>query len=235
MNKIGLLIIATGKYKIFLENLINSADIYFLKNYEVEYFVFTDENIYISSDRKINNIIIEHKEWPFPTLLRYKNFVENSNAFKDMDYLYYVDSDMIFMNDVNDEIFSDIVCTVHPWFLGNRGTPENNNLSLAYIPDNLNFQYMAGAFFGGQKNCIMNMFNFIHKQIEIDYNRGVIAKWHDESHSNKFFILYSTKVLNLEYCYNFKSPYCYGNPNLIPRVVQVEKDEQEMRDQKNNI
>ena len=226
---IGLLIIATGKYKVFLNNLIKSADIHFLNEYSVTYFIFTDEKINIASNRQIENIIIEHKPWPFPTLLRYKHFTNNANKFQEMDYLYYVDSDMIFENTVSDEIFGDIVCTVHPWFVNQRGTPENDRKSLAYIPDQVNFQYMAGAFFGGSTKCIMNMFQFISNQIDIDYSRGVIANWHDESHSNKFFILYSTKVLMPEYCYNKHSPYCTSVKQWIPRIVQVVKDENEMR------
>lgn len=229
MKKIGLLIIATGKYKVFLENLISSADEFFLKNHEVTYFLFVDEEVQIESNRKINQIIIEHKPWPFPTLLRYKNFVNSSEKYENLDYLYYVDSDMIFENNVGEEIFGDVVCTVHPWFIGNRGTPEDDRKSLAYIPDNVNFQYMAGAFFGGDKECILNMFRFIDKQIDIDYSRGIIAKWHDESHSNKFFILYSTKVLSPEYCYSRQSARCRMVSDWVPRVVQVEKNENEMR------
>lgn len=229
MKNVGLLVIATGKYKVFLENLIKSADNWFLKNHNVTYFLFVDEKVDIKSERNIVQTIIEHKPWPFPTLLRYKHFTDNSSIFESMDYLYYVDSDMIFENKVDEEIFDDIVCVAHPWFIGNRGTPENDKKSLAYIPDNVNFQYMAGAFFGGTKDCILNMFGFISKQIDIDYSRGVIAKWHDESHSNKFFILYSTKVLPPEYCYNKQSYMCTNNKNWIPRVVQVLKNENEMR------
>lgn len=227
--KIGLLVIATGKYKVFLDNLIKTADSYFLKPHEVKYFLFVDEEVQLESDREIEQIIIEHKPWPFPTLLRYKHFANNSDKFEGFDYLYYVDSDMIFEEVVSDEIFGDIVCVAHPWFIGNRGTPENSNKSLAYIPDSVNFQYMAGAFFGGSKDCILNMFRFISTQIDIDYSRGVIAKWHDESHSNKFFILYATKILPPEYCYNKQSPYCTNVKAWIPRVVQVLKNENEMR------
>jgi histo-blood group ABO system transferase len=226
---IGLLIIATGKYKVFLEDLIKSADNFFLKEHNVTYFLFVDELVDINSDRNIEQIIIEHKPWPFPTLLRYKNFINNSDKLKDLDYIYYVDSDMIFENVVGDEIFGDVVCVAHPWFIGNRGTPENDSKSLAYIPDEVNFQYMAGAFFGGTKDCILNMFQFIAKQIDIDYSRGVIAKWHDESHSNKFFIMYSTKVLPPEYCYNKQSQYCTNVKNWVPRVVQVLKNDHEIR------
>lgn len=226
---VGLLIVATGKYKIFLPELIKTADKNFLSTCNVKYFLFVDEEQRLDSKREIVQTIIEHKPWPFPTLLRYKHFMNASSKFDGLDYLYYVDSDMIFENTVGDEIFGDIVCVAHPWFIGNRGTPENSPKSLAYIPDQVNFQYMAGAFFGGTKDCIINMFQFISNQIDIDYSRGIIAKWHDESHSNKFFILYSTKVLPPEYCYNKQSPYCTSVPQWKPRVVQVPKNDNEMR------
>lgn len=226
---IGLLIIATGKYKVFLDNLIKTADEFFLKNHNVTYYLFVDENVDIISDRNIKQIIVEHMSWPLPTLLRYKQFVNNSEAFSNMDYLYYIDSDMIFENIVGDEILDDIVCTIHPWFVGNRGTPENDKKSLAYISDSVNFQYMAGAFFGGSKDCMLNMFQFIANQVDIDYSRGVVAKWHDESHSNKFFILYSTKVLSPEYCYDKRSPDCTNVTQWVPRIVQLLKDNDEMR------
>ena len=226
---IGLLVIATGKYKVFLNDLIKSADKFFCNGHSVKYFLFVDEIQDISSKREIIQTVIEHKPWPFPTLLRYKHFINNSDKFEDLDYIYYVDSDMIFENTVGDEIFDDVVCVAHPWFIGNRGTPENDKKSLAYIPDQVNFQYMAGAFFGGSKSCIINMFQFISNQIDIDYSRGVIAKWHDESQSNKFFILYCTKILPPEYCYNKQSPYCTSVKHWIPRVVQVLKNDNEIR------
>ena len=51
--KTGLLIIATNKYISFLENLIASADKFFLKDNDVEYFIFTNhKSIDIKSDRK---------------------------------------------------------------------------------------------------------------------------------------------------------------------------------------
>jgi hypothetical protein len=76
---IGLLVIATGKYKIFLNNLIKSADKYFLEGHNVTYFIFTDEKQEIITNREIVNSIIEHRPWPYPTLLRYKHFSNNEN------------------------------------------------------------------------------------------------------------------------------------------------------------
>jgi histo-blood group ABO system transferase len=226
---VGLLVVSTGKYKTFLNNLFKSADQFFLKGHNVTYYLFTDELQDIEFNRPVIQTIIEHKPWPYPTLLRYKHFSNNESIFNDIDYVYYVDSDMIFENIVGDEIFDDVVSVAHPWFIGNRGTPEDSKESLAYIPNQVNFQYTAGAFFGGKKECMMNMFSFISRQIDIDYSRGIIAKWHDESHSNKFFILYSTKMLSPEYCYNKQSPYCTNVTKWVPRIVQVVKNDNEIR------
>lgn len=43
--KIGLLVMATGKYTVFLEPLFRSADKFFLPGYERTYFVFTDGQV----------------------------------------------------------------------------------------------------------------------------------------------------------------------------------------------
>lgn len=226
---IGLLIIATGKYKSFLKELIESADKYFLTSHNVKYFLFVDEKINLTSNREIEYSLIKHEPWPLSTLLRYDHLINYSDKFENLDYLYYIDSDMIFENIVSDEIFDDIVCVTHPWFVGDRGTPENDKRSLAYIADTVNFQYMIGAFFGGVKDCVLNMFQFIKNQINIDYSRGIIAKWHDESHANKFFILYATKVLSPEYCYSKQSPYCINDTKFTPKIVHISKNENEMR------
>ena len=47
--KIGLLLVATGKYIKFIEPLIHSAEKYFLADQEIFYFVFTDGDLKESS------------------------------------------------------------------------------------------------------------------------------------------------------------------------------------------
>lgn len=63
---VGLLVIATNKYTRFLQPLIKSADKFFLSNTDinVEYFVFTDSEPVVNTDRKLHKIYIKHKPWP---------------------------------------------------------------------------------------------------------------------------------------------------------------------------
>lgn len=232
---IGLLIIATGKYKMFLADLIKSADKFFFTKDSsdiVHYYLFVDETIEIlSSSRSVTQIIIDHNPWPFSTLCRYHHFVNHKHQFDNLDYIYYIDSDMYFVDHVDSEILSDIVCVEHPWFpdrdpINNDITIEHNTQSTSHIPKHIKFQYMQNAFFGGNKNCILNMFEFLANQIDIDYQRGIIARWHDESHANKFYIAYATKILDRSYCYDYRSPLC---SSLTPKIVSIIKDDTEMR------
>lgn len=202
MNKVGLLIIATNNYIQFLQPLIESADKFFLKEHDVTYYIFTNKDIDIKTDRNIVKIYVEHKAWPWMTLGRYQIFDNNSSELLKMDYLYYCDADMKFINSVGDEILSDRVATQHPGYYNRRGDPETNPLSLACIFAHEEIQYLAGGFNGGTSTEYLKMANILSNNINLDYSRGIIAKWHDESHMNRYFVDNKpTKILDPSYCY----------------------------------
>ena len=185
-----------------MNDLLTSADQHFLPDQNVEYFVFTDhETIDIESKRKINLIKTNHKPWPWMTLGRYEIFSSNVECFEDMDYLFYCDADMKFCNVVGDEILSDRVATQHPGYYGTRGTPETNPASLACVLPFEQMQYFAGGFNGGTKTEYLKMAQKLSDNIQIDYDKNIIAVWHDESHMNRYFIDNPpTTILSPHYC-----------------------------------
>lgn len=229
MKKVGLLIIATNKYTQFLQPLISSADNFFLKDQEVTYFIFTNKDIEINSSRNVIKIDVDHKEWPWMTLGRYKIFDNNSEKLSKMNYLYYCDVDMRFVGDVGDEILEERVATQHPGYFGRRGTPETNTLSLACVFEHEEMQYFAGGFNGGTSNEYLKMAKHISNNIDIDYSKDLIAVWHDESHMNRYFIDNTpTKILDPSYCCNEGWIDCpFGR-----RLLALDKNHSEIR--KNN-
>lgn len=61
--------------------------------------------------------------------------------------------------------------------------------------------YFAGGFNGGSSKEFLRMSREIKENIEKDYEKNIIAIWHDESHMNKWF--YENKpdiVLGTQYC-----------------------------------
>ena len=220
--KIGLLLIATGKYDVFLQPLIDSVDKYFFKDDKVEIFLFADKvpNI-IHSDRiKIIHIPIEHKPFPYSTLYRYKYFYESRYMVSNTDYVFYCDVDMLFVDHVGHEILPNsngLVAVQHPGFAktGGWGSPNMFPESKAYVAPEHRGPYCAGGFQGGDTKSYLMACAALDLNITADENNGVMAEWHDESHWNKCLSVrgYQVKILSHEYCMSDAD--ISGSPKLL--------------------
>lgn len=185
--KIGLLVVATGKYTHFIPPLVNSARIFFCKDHEVTFFIFTDGTVDVSGE---DIILLDHKKygWPYDTLYRYNAYINHRDRMQKMDYLFACDADMLFVDYVGDEVLSDLVGTQHPGFVGKRGTYEDRPESIAYVASHEGEYYFAGAFYGGKREIIFEMLDQLISMVNIDAQNNIIAIWHDESYMNRYFI-----------------------------------------------
>lgn len=205
---VGLLVVATGKYIQFAQPLIESAEKHFLKNHRVTYFIFTDQELIPQP----NAVYVFQKRlgWPFDTMHRYHIYYQNRGLFCSQDYLFAIDADMLFVDDVGDEILGERVATLHPGFIGHRGSYETNPNSHACIRMEEGAHYFAGGFYGGTRDAFFHILKTNIVRIESDLNQGIIAVWHDESHWNRYCIDYPpTVILSPSYCYpeSWKLPY----------------------------
>src|SRR3972149_123473 len=144
--RVGLLLISTGRYDIFLKPLIDSVDMFFFKNEPIDIYIFSDKPYKDEYSKRINIQVIQIKHYPFPyaTLYRYKHF-DRFNHILDSDYLFYLDVDMKFMAPVGEEILGDIVCVQHPGFYkGGWGSEGCIEKSLAWLPKERCHDYKAG-------------------------------------------------------------------------------------------
>ena len=199
--KIGLLLIATGKYDRFILPLLKSSKKHFFKNEEVHYFLFTDTKKWKESEY-LHIIPKMHEPYPAPTLKRYETFINHKEELQKMDYLFYCDIDMLFVDDINEEILGDRVATLHPLYVNSRGTPETRMNSKAGIAPHEKMSYFAGGFNGGSSEAFLKMSEVLSNNIKEDLNNGIVAIWHDESHMNRYFIDNPpTKILSPSYCY----------------------------------
>lgn len=193
---IGLLIIATGKYHEYIQGLISSADNYFLKGMNVTYYVFSDKEHNIRSNRPIVQIPTEHKPFPYATLLRYQYFTNSADILSKNKYLYYIDVDCLFVDHIGTEILGSRTAVVHCGFFNNTkslvGPLETGADSTAYVNEedirNKYQFYYAGGFFGCKVSEFLTMAKICSENIEKDLEKGKIALWHDESHENRYFM-----------------------------------------------
>jgi len=223
-HKIGLLIVATGKYIQFVEPLVKSAEKHFLTNHEVTYFIFTDRDI--PNTPHTVKIYQKRLGWPYDTMMRYEMYYNARFFLEDMDYLFACDADMLFVDTVSEEILGNHVATQHPGFVGKRGTYETRPESTAYIASNEGTYYFAGGFNGGSKEKFLERSRVITENIYKDLEKDIIAVLHDESHLNRYFIDNPpTVILSPSYCYpeSWKLPY-------QKRLLALDKNHAQMRE-----
>jgi hypothetical protein len=226
--RISLLLVCTGKYDIFLPELLEQVDRLFFPNDKVEVFLFTDKiKQYISSKRvSVNYIYTEHKPFPASTLYRYKYFNNMTNVIRDKsDYVFYMDVDMRIVEPIGHEILSDgLIATKHCGFIhGGWGSTRVDQLSRAFVPKEKWGTYYAGGFQGGEVNAYMDAVNVLANNIDEDERNGIIAEYHDESHWNHYLIHNQHSELSHEYCMG--EAYLSGTP----KIIALDKNHSEIR------
>ena len=207
---IAMLYIATGRYIVFFDEYYKSMEKNFLPEDNKTYFVWTD------SDRQFPQNVIkiptENLGWPKATLYRYKLFQNAWDKLKDFDYMYYLNANMLAVRPIRHEIIPSeeqgITATLHPGYYKSVGNLpyDRNPKSTAYIPHTspqheAQEKYFMGGFNGGTTKGFKHLIDTIADNTNIDEQNGVIAKWHDESHLNRY--LYDKNPLILPPMYGY--------------------------------
>lgn len=230
---VGILLICTGKYDKFVTPLLDSMENNFLADHKKKYFLFSDKS---NIDNRAFHIKIERKGFPGDTLYRFHHFLSIEKKLREeTSYLYYSDVDMLCVNQIGGEILPNklkpLVGVAHPGFyMKSLGTPEDRTVSSAYIHhDEYRPCYWAGGLSGGETDTYLQMCNQIKNCIDSDDSKGLVARWHDESHLNRYFTsnLNLVKTMNPSYCYS--RSLCHGNPYVTPRLVALDKNHEEVR------
>lgn len=222
-EKIGLLITATGKYISFAEQLIDSAEKYFLPEHQINYYVFTDQHM--NPRKNVVTIYQKRLGWPLDTLLRNKIYLEHWQKIKNEDYLFASDADMLFVDYINDRILGNHVATIHPGFYNKRGSYETDHRSSAYVKPSEGSYYFAGGFFGGKTKKFYHIIKTTTQLAAKDLSNGFIAVWHDESYWNKYCIDHQPDtILSPSYCY----PESWNIP-FTKKLLARDKNHDEMR------
>lgn len=209
--KVAVIYICTGRYNQFFDGFYRSCEKYFLKGIaQLEYYVFTDD-MELSKAKNVHLIKKECAGFPADSLFRFDMFLQVKEELLKADYIYFFNSNAEFKAPVGREILpSEGLKLVGVEWPGKRKPfkhpafypYERNKRSLAYIApfERKPYMYFMGGINGGTAKDYMNMIETLSKNIRQDYDNGIIACVHDESHINKYFRTHECKVLGSEYC-----------------------------------
>lgn len=210
-KRIAVLYIATGRYIVFWKNFYKSCEKYFLKNYQKDYFVFTDSTEFAYSNKNNVNIIHqEHLGWPYDTMLRFDMFLRKKNELLQYDYIYFFNANIEFIAPINEEVLPNnknegLVVQLHPacLFVKNpdKYAYDRNPNSQAYIPLGHGKYYFAGGLNGGKANEYIKMCEKCSQMIHTDMSNNIIPLWHDESILNKYMLDKTPLILPVYYMF----------------------------------
>lgn len=209
--KVGILYICTGKYTVFWKDFYLSMERNFIEDSEKHYFVFTDSpHIEFENENpRIHRIYQEHLGWPDITLMRFHIFLKAEKEISEMDYLFFFNANLLVLKKITEEDFlpekENLLATLHPGFYNKdrkKFTYDKNKKSTAFISKNEGSYYFAGGLNGGKATDFIKAMKIMRDNIDKDKQINVIAKWHDESHWNKYLSdKKDVKVLPPSYLY----------------------------------
>jgi Glycosyltransferase family 6 len=210
--KIAILYICTGKYSIFWNSFFDNCEDNFLPTFNKKYFVFSDTLSVVNE--KVELIYQDKLGWPFDTLSRFKMFASIESKIVGFDYVFFFNANTHFCETIpesflfKDNNLVDLIVVQHPFFFWVKEAKdfpyERNKNSTAFVNLNTGNGYYMGGLNGGKVSAYFKMVDTLKKNIEIDISKNIIAKWHDESHLNKYIIDTDTRNVKVfDYNYGF--------------------------------
>lgn len=199
--KIGILYIGIGRYVCFWDEFYKSCEEHFLKDTEKQYFVFTDDDSKIIKHENINIYHQDDMGWPCNSLYRFKMFRRIKEALLKNDYLFFFNSNALFVSDITEH---DIIPTVEDYsamcieYIQENMGFESRKTSAAYVDKNDAKYYFSGAMNGGKAIQFVELIEKCDDITDCDIRNGIMPVWHDESVINKYLADKNVKVLGRE-------------------------------------
>ncbi|NLL79349.1 MAG: glycosyl transferase family 6 [Clostridiales bacterium] len=237
MKNIAILYICTGSYVKLWQDFYVSFEKNFLESCNKEYFVFTDaaELYGERNNKRIHRIYQENLGWPGNTLFRFRIFDSVRDRLQSFDFVFFMNADIVCNEAVSEEMFlpseGELLVVQHPGYFQKKPYEyayDRNRKSSAYMSYLEGKVYVCGGVNGGSTSVFLHMVSVLKKRIDEDYSKGMIAKWHDESHINRYIWENSNyRILSPAFCYpeGWDLPF---DPILIvrnkSRIIELDPD-----------
>ncbi|KAM6173197.1 alpha-1,3-galactosyltransferase 2 [Erethizon dorsatum] len=238
---IGLTVFAVGRYlEKYLARFLESAEQHFMVDQRVVYYVFTEQpaavpRVALGPGRQLRvESVMRERRWQDVSMARMRTLQAalGGRLGREAQFVFCMDVDQYFTGPFGPEVLAESVAQLHAfhyrwprWLLPfERDARSASALAL----DEGDFYYHA-AVFGGSVAALRGLTAHCAQGLRLDRARGLEARWHDESHLNKFFWLHKpAKVLSPEFCW---SPEVGRRAEIRhPRLLWAPKEYAEVRD-----
>lgn len=235
MKRILICFIGTGEYLEFLPQFYEKVMDNFCLDHHRDILVLTDGEI----PEVPENVIlkhIEHKEWPYITLERFKVILDQKEVIEKYDWFVFMDADTIvnekieygeFFDEEKDYFGVHHPCHYLKWPPHDQqyGSFDRTD-SRARVGDDDDLSvYWQGCLWGGKVPQILDIIKELDTRIQLDLEEDVIALWHDESHLNKIFIENKERVNTLSPDYAYPEVFNYRvSHHFDEKIIHLAKN-----------
>lgn len=196
MTKIAILYICTGAYRAFWQGFYPNFQANFLPECERTFFVFTDaDHIEHEDAPDVRRIYQKALPWPYSTMQRFDAFLGQEEALAGFDYLFFANANLHCTRVIHaDELLPDaaagqsLTAVCHLPYYGKNPIfhpYDRSGKSRASVPYNCGQYYVAGGLNGGTAAAYLAICRELKARTDEDLQRGVIARYHDESQLNR--------------------------------------------------
>ncbi|XP_007948659.1 alpha-1,3-galactosyltransferase 2 [Orycteropus afer afer] len=212
---IGLTVFAVGRYlEKYLARFLETAEQHFMVGLRVVYYVFTERpsavpRVALGQGRQLRvERVDRERRWQDVSMERMRRLhvALSGRLGREANFVFCMDVDQHFSGAFGPEALAESVAQLHAWHYHwpQRLLPfERDARSAAALPFDQGDFYYHAAVFGGSVAALRRLTAHCAQAIRQDRARGVEARWHDESHLNKFFWLQKpAKVLSPEFCWS---------------------------------
>lgn len=200
----------------YLARFLETAERHFMVGQRVVYYVFTERpaavpRLPLGPGRQLRvERVSRERRWQDVSMERMRTLhaALGGRLGREADFVFCMDVDQYFSGAFGPEALADSVAQLHAWHY-HWPRPmlpyERDARSAAALASGEGDFYYHGALFGGTVEAVRGLTAHCARAQEQDRARGLEARWHDESHLNKYFWLYKpAKVLSPEFCWSLE-------------------------------
>ena len=222
--RVGLIVIATGRYSSFLPALMQTARRHVTGLHRV--YVLADARP--PCDALITWLPWGHLGWPYPTLLRYRAISAYADVLRNSNVLVYVDVDMRFVGEFDVTGVSGVFAVRHPGYVDTRPEDlpyERNPESRSCVSPAVGTRYFAGGVQGGTAPDYLAAAEEMSRMVQLDLDNRLVPVWHDES-------VWNARCVEKPPDVELPASYCTpeGHEDASTVLVALDKDHDHLRD-----
>lgn len=204
-----------GRYlEKYLAHFLETAEQHFMVGQRVVYYVFTERpaavpRLPLAPGRRLRvERVFRHRRWQDVSMERMRTLhaALGGRLGREAHFVFCMDVDQHFRSAFGPEALAESVAQLHAWHYHwpRRLLPyERDARSAAALAPGAGDFYYHAAVFGGSVGALRELTAHCEQGLRRDRARGLEARWHDESHLNKYFWLYKpAKVLSPEFCWS---------------------------------